>query len=157
MAKVKSSLWMPNGRHIICDLDEHDFLLPNFQVYEIANMSSSAEIKLEIPDALAWTFLTMLQITRDKYGKMVMNSVYRTEEFNSRPEVGGDPNSCHLNCRAFDTPTAVAIDWWRNLCREFHVIGAINLYDKYRHCEIGSDINYGLTEFKVRDHRSKKI
>ena len=42
------------------------------------------------------------QFTRNILGEMTLTSVYRTEEYNSRPSVGGDPNSYHLTSEAMD-------------------------------------------------------
>ena len=162
MATVKAKLWLPTGEWLITDLERSYYLLPNFQIWEIANTSAKDEIKLVV-DERAWILLKMMQITRDRFGRMAINSVYRTKSFNdSLPNA--DKNSCHLNCWAFDweiknqsnAERQIVADWWKNLCREFGQIGAINYYSNGYHCEIGSDIQYGYTEFKIRDHRGKK-
>lgn len=71
---------------------------------EYANKSSSAEYQCEIwPESLehaklseevrnAWVAFKGIP---EKQG-VIINSMFRTEEFNSRPEIGGIPKSLHL-------------------------------------------------------------
>lgn len=160
MSIIKCQLFLPTNKLATVDLDSEFYILPNFRVEEIANNKATDEIKLVIGDRRAWKLLTMLQITRDRFGRMDLSSVYRTKSFNNTLP-GADKNSCHLKCWAFDWKNPndtdkerqIITDWWRNLCREFNEIGAINYYTNGYHCEIGSNIQYGNTSFKVRDYR----
>ena len=160
MSAIKSTLWLPTNELLTLDLDSNYQILPNFKVWEIANNKTTDEIKLVIPNARAWKLLLMLQTTRDRFGSMDLGSCYRTEEYNSRPDVGGDPNSCHLVTWAFDWDESFSsaeyntvTDWWRRLCQNAGEIGAIDYYNWGVHCEIGSDIRFGATSFKIRDYR----
>lgn len=163
MSIIKCQLFLPTNKLATVDLDSEFYILPNFRVKEIANNKATDEIKLVIGDRRAWKLLTMLQITRDRFGRMDLSSVYRTKSFNDTLP-GADKNSCHLKCWAFDWQNPndtdeerqIITDWWRNLCREFNEIGAINYYTNGYHCEIGSNIQYGNTSFKVRDYRGTK-
>ena len=155
---VKTKIYLPTREWTDVELDEQFHILPNFRVVEIANNLATEEIKLVI-DSRAWVLLTMLQLTRNRYGSMNLNSVYRTSSYNKK--VGGDPNSAHLRCWAFDwakpgqseSQRKEVADWWKSLCFQFGQIGAINYYTNGYHCEIGSDVLFGNTDFKIRDYR----
>ena len=156
MGIIKSELWLPTNETIITDLDSEFYILPNFRVWEIANNKAKEDIKLVIPSSWAWLELKMLQITRDHFGRLDVNSYYRTESFNA--ECGGDPNSCHLIGEATDiaritnVTNDTMIEWWKSLCREFNQIGAIGLYSWGWHLEIGSDRRFGQKVFQVRNY-----
>lgn len=155
---IKSRIFLPTREWADVTFDEQYHILPNFRIVEIANNKASEEIKLVI-DERAWLLLDMLQLTRYRYGSMNLNSVYRTASYNKA--VGGDPNSAHLHCWAFDwaKPSQTeaqrkeVADWWRDLCDANGQIGAINYYTNGYHCEIGSDVLFGNTSFKIRDYR----
>ena len=156
---MKIQMILPTGQMLTTDVDSSYKILPNFEVFELANVSAKEDIKLVI-DERAWKLLQMLQLTRYRYGRMKLNSVYRTTSFNATVE-GADTRSCHVKCWAFDwswsTPSKAVIDdvceWWKNLCTMFNEIGAINIYKWGFHCEIGSDIQYGSKSFQIRDRR----
>lgn len=156
MGIIKSELWLPTNETIITDLDSEYYILPNFRVWEIANNKAKEDIKLVIPSSWAWLELKMLQITRDRFGRIDVNSYYRTPSYNA--EVGGDTKSCHLIGEATDiarinnVTNDTMIDWWKNLCREFNQIGAIGLYNWGYHLEIGSDRRFGQKVFQVRNY-----
>ena len=145
----------------MADIDGSAKILPNFTFSEIANTSAQETVKLQLDLRAQRIMLPMLQITRDHFGPMPISSFYRTKTFNA--SVGGDPKSCHLVAWAFDMPLTMTedvcrrwSDWWKVLCRDLDQVGAINLYDNYVHCEIGSDIRYGNKTFVVRDKRGGK-
>ena len=158
MATIKTELWLPTNEVITVDLDREFRILPNFRLWELANNKAKEDIKLVIPSKWAWLELRMLQLTRDHFGRIDVNSYYRTESFNK--ECGGDENSCHLIGEAVDIsrPNQTMplrnewTEWWRKLCREFDQVGAIGLYPWGYHLEIGSDRRFGQTEFKVRNY-----
>lgn len=162
MSKIKSRILLPSGSFLTTELDSSFYILPNFCVRELANNLAKDEIKFEIPMRLSWTFLTMMQIVRDKKGSMTVNSGYRTESFNSSLKYA-DPKSAHLHMCALDEgkkgqSLAIRKDistFWKNLCREFGVVGAINWYTNGQHYEIGSDLWYGNKDFVIRDFRGK--
>lgn len=157
MGLIKCELWLPTNETITTDLDSEHYILPNFRVWELANNKAKEELKLVIPSRWAWLELKMLQITRDRFGRIDVNSYYRTPSYNA--SVGGDPKSCHLIGEATDiarlanVTNDTMIDWWERLCREFGQIGAIGLYSWGWHLEIGSDRRFGATGFQVRDYR----
>ena len=159
---MKVQFLLPTNQWLTTEIDKRFAILPNFEAQEIANTSAKEDIKLVV-DERAWKLLTMLQLTRNRFGRMAVSSVYRTKTFNASIP-NADPKSCHLKCWAFDWPCAnqTATDrtekteWWQSLCKAFGEIGAINLYSNGYHMEIGSDIQYGNTQFVVRDYRGKK-
>lgn len=160
MSTIKCKLLLPTGKTIITDLDSEYQFLPNFKLRELANNQAKEEIKFEVPLPQSWTFLKMVQITRNRFGETNVNSCFRTESFNaSLPNA--DPNSCHkITCAidiakpSMDTKTIYTwTEWWRTLNREFKFIGAIGLYPWGAHLEILSDVRFGQKEFKVRDYR----
>lgn len=162
MSNIKCQLWTPSRAIITAELDSEFRILPNFRVTELANNQAKDDIKLVIGDERAWRLLEMLQLTRYRYGRMDLNSVYRTKSFNSSLKYA-DPNSCHLKCWAFDWDCPNQTDsqrqekaqWWKDLCTQYGEVGAINFYTSGYHCEIGSDVQYGQTSFKIRDYRGK--
>lgn len=162
MGKIKSRIILPTGTFLTTELDSSFYILPNFNVGELANNLAKDDIKFEIPLQLSWTFLTMMQIVRDKKGSMTVNSGYRTESFNASLKYA-DPKSAHLHMCALDegkkgqslSDRKDITTYFKNLCREFGVIGAINWYTNGQHYEIGSDLWYGNTEFVIRDFRGK--
>ena len=89
-------------------LDGH--ITPHISWREYANPSSSAEYQCEIwPESLIHAKIS--EEIRNGWVKhkgipeeegVVINSMFRTEEFNSRPDVGGDPKSLHLHGCASD-------------------------------------------------------
>ena len=101
----------------------------------------------------------MLQLCRYKYGRININSYYRTKSFNDTLD-GASSNSAHLYGWAFDwswpnmtTPERKEVtQWWKDLCYFNNVIGAIGYYPWGLHCEVGSDILYGAKEFQVRNY-----
>lgn len=159
---MNCKLLMPTGLVVSLDVDPQEKILRNFRFVEIANNKAKETCKLVIDTDRAWKLLRMLQITRDRFGPMNLNSVYRTKTYNKT--VGGDAKSCHLKCWAFDwqKPNQTSAErkdvteWWKSLCETFNEIGAINYYTSGYHCEIGSDIQYGATTFTIRDYRGKE-
>ena len=159
---IKTKLYLPSGEFITTDLLETTKLKTNFTVGEVANKEAKDEVKLVIGDPRAWKLLDMMQLTRDCFGSITVSSGYRTKAYNRK--IGGDTNSAHLYFWAWDWwiqgETAAKRKekylWWRNLCREFNEIGAINYYTDGYHCEIGSDILFGATMFVQRNYIGKK-
>lgn len=155
---IKSRIYLPTREWADVTFDEQYHILPNFRIVEIANNEASEEIKLVI-DERSWKLLNMMQLTRNNYGSMNLNSLFRTASFNR--QVGGDPNSAHLYGWAFDwdkpgetnSNRNEKANWWKTLCFAFGEIGAINFYTNGYHCEIGSDELFGNTDFKIRDYR----
>lgn len=162
MATIKAQLYQPTAQILTVSLLTSQKILPNFTVEEIANNKAEETLKLVIGDDRAWKLLHMMQLTRYRYGSMTINSCYRTASYNKA--VGGDPNSAHLKCWAFDwqkpnqtnAQRAEIAQWWRNLCIDFGEIGAINYYTHGFHCEVGSDILFGNKTFVIRDYRGKE-
>lgn len=154
---IKTELWLPTNETATVELDREFHILPNFRLWELANNLAEEEVKMKVPDARAWKLLNMLQITRNKWGSMNINSCFRTPTFNSTLE-GASSNSAHLRTWAFDwacpnqsyNQQSDKIAWWKSLCEVFAEIGAIGIYSWGYHCEIGSDILYGQKEFQVR-------
>ena len=154
----KCQLYLPSGELLTVDLDGEFRIFPDFRVWELANKQAKEEIKLVIPDDRAWKLGNMMQNTRNAFGRMDINSFFRTKSFNA--SIGGDPNSAHLYSWAFDVDWDVTteqdnrwIEWWRRSCELAHEVGAIGLYDWGYHCEIGSDILFKQKVFKVRNFR----
>lgn len=163
MAVYKCSLWQPTNIMVDMELEDSFHILPNFTIYEVANKEAPDDPKFVIEDRYGWMIMKMLQISRDHFGWLDINSAYRTQAYNdSLPN--STPNSQHCHMKAIDIKGITQngtvsewIDWWRNLCREFQTIGAIGLYDWGFHIEIESDKRYGATEFQVRDYRTRKV
>lgn len=164
MAEIQSKIYIPQLNRVIpVQLDKLTQILPNFIVGEIANNKAKETVKLVIGDDRAWRLLQLMQLTRYRFGKMNVTSVYRTESYNaSLPNA--DRRSCHLKCWAFDWYIPKQTDaqrknvaaWWKSLCEAYGEIGAINFYTNGYHCEIGSDIQYGAAAFSIRDYRGKQ-
>lgn len=85
-------------------------ITPHISWDEYANKSSSAEYQCEVwPESLRHAKIAEEVRNRwvaykgipEKTG-VVISSMFRTEEFNARPEVGGDPKSLHLHGCATD-------------------------------------------------------
>ena len=159
MATIKCRLLLASGEIADMELDSEFHILPNFRVWEIANNKASEDIKLGIDTERAWLCLKMMQLTRYRYGRMDINSYYRTKSFNATLP-GASSNSAHLRGWAFDWSWPYMTDaerkevtqWWKDLCTYYGQVGAIGYYSWGVHCEIGSDVLFGQTEFKVRNY-----
>lgn len=133
----------------------------NFVLGELANTAGDKSLPMYEVNIYSVLLVKMLQELRNKVNaRIIVNSGYRQEEYNRK--IGGDKNSGHLRAWAADiqkingiTDDSMAI-YWKRICCDNSVIGAINLYDNYYHLEINSDILYGNKNFEVRDKRSKK-
>lgn len=133
----------------------------NFELGELANTAGNKSLPMYEVNIYSVLLVKMLQELRDKVNtRIIVNSGYRQEAYNRK--IGGDKNSGHLRAWAVDIQKINAITdesmviYWKSICYENTVIGAINLYDGYYHLEICSDKLYGNKNFEVRDKRSKK-
>lgn len=164
MDNIKCSLLLPTGATIITDIDKNFYILPNFRLWELANNDATDAqtidgIRFATDSQWSWLFLTMLQGSRNHFGRLDLTSGYRTQAFNdSLKDATPDSQHCHmqaadilLGSQTFDD----WIRWWRNYCVLNNQIGAIGLYNipKRVHVEIGSDRRYGAKKFEIRDHR----
>ena len=132
--------FLSNNYNFIAEASASAQLEKNFKLSELANNAGDKSLPQYEVNIGSVLLVGMLQQLRDKVKKpIVVNSGYRQEEYNK--EIGGDEDIVTI---------------WRQLCCENGTIGAINLYYKYYHLEIMSDVNYGSTKFEVRDHRSDK-
>lgn len=164
MELVRCSLLLPTGETLLTDIDKEFYILPNFRLWELANMKATDAqtvdgIRFAIDSRWGWMMLDMLQITRDHFGWLDPTSGYRTQAFNDSLK-NATPNSQHCHMQAVDIRRSTQkgtvdqwIAWWSDLCRAFGQIGAIGLYSDIFHIEIGSDRRYGATKFQVRDYR----
>lgn len=164
METIKCSLLLPTGTTLITDIDRNFRILPNFRLWELANNDATDAqtvdgIRFAIDSQWGWMFLTMLQGSRDHFGRLDLTSGYRTQAFNDSLD-GATKDSQHCHMQAADVLLGAQtfdewIAWWRNFCRLFNQIGAIGLYDKPKrvHIEIGSDRRYDSKKFEIRDKR----
>lgn len=158
----KCRFYLPSGTYFDVWLDGNKKLSKNFALYEYANKKSKDEIKAVFYTE-SWIHIKMIQRMRDMFGAMSGNSWYRTKEYNAKL-TNADPRSAHLYGCAFDWYKPKETDYdrkykadvWKNLCKEYGVVGAINYYTNGYHLEILSDKCYGNTTFKIRDYRGKK-
>lgn len=133
----------------------------NFELGELANTAGDKSLPMYEVNIYSVLFVKMLQELRDEVNaRIIVNSGYRQEAYNKK--IGGDKNSGHLRAWAADIQKINGISdetmaiYWRRICLDNCVIGAINWYDNYYHLEINSDKLYGNKNFEVRDKRSKK-
>ena len=75
----------------------------NFHSDEFACKDGSKKILIDVD------LVSVLQKIRDELGSAItVNSGYRTEEYNRRPDINGAKNSYHLKGRAFDISSKAA-------------------------------------------------
>ena len=165
MEFVRCSLLLPTGETLLTDIDKEFYILPNFRLWELANMQATDAqtvdgVRFAIDSRWGWMMLDMLQCTRYHFdSRFDINSFYRTQAFNnSLPDATPDSQHCHSQAADVVDYYNVGTDddwvhWWERLCKINKQIGAIGLYPKFRHIEIGSDRRYGAKKFEVRDHR----
>lgn len=88
-------------------LDGQLHITKNFQLYELANNKARDYIKLLLSGDVE-RFAELMQALRDKFGRIVVNSWYRTPSYNASLP-GAIPNSLHLKGTAADIGTP---DFW---------------------------------------------
>lgn len=130
----------------------------NFSLKEIMNEDTDEDVKLVLTPENT-EFAQMMQELRDWYGKpMNISSGYRTKKFNARPDVGGSPNSAHLDGRAWDInniPQSLYHDFtiaWQVICSIHGKIGGVGLYKWGIHFTDYED-KFGSTKFMIRENR----
>lgn len=156
---IKAKYVWADGTFTIVNVDLSQKVSKYFTVGEVANQSAKDDIKY-VSTPRHRKFLRMMDDMREHFGPISPSSCYRTESFNKSLK-GADPKSAHLRGEAMDNPIKTVTNqmrtdrrkYWEYLCIKYREIGAINLYTKGFHYEIGSDISYGASTFSVRDYR----
>jgi len=128
----------------------------NFSLAEMTNKQAKDEIKLVLTPEVV-EFAQMMQELRDWYGKpLEVSSWYRTVDFNK--QIGGSPNSAHLDGRACDInniPASLYKDFtiaWQVICSIHGKVGGIGYYDNFMHFTDHED-KFGHKTFQIRDYR----
>lgn len=112
-------------------LDEGTALAPNFALGEFAQ-AWKGRYGVVQPHAIE-----RMQAMRDALGALVVNSGYRSPEYNAG--VGGATWSRHMYGDAFDIdPVSVSLDTLRATC-EAHGAGYVGVYTTHIHCDWRDD------------------
>lgn len=104
-----------------------DGRVSNFQVKEFACKDGTDEIKI---DGL---LVRRLQMCRDKFGVTIINSAYRTPEWNKK--VGGVANSQHVLGKASDTVCKSVSPLELAMYAEAIDMGGVGLYNDFTHID----------------------
>ena len=104
-----------------------DGRVSNFQIKEFACHDGTDEILID------GDLVQRLQNCRDKFGVTIINSAYRTPEWNK--EVGGSPKSQHLLGKASDTVCKGATPLEVAMYAEALGMGGIGLYKTFTHID----------------------
>jgi hypothetical protein len=104
-----------------------DGRVSNFQVKEFACKDGTNEILID------GMLVRSLQMLRDKFGVTIINSAYRTPEWNKK--VGGVPNSQHVLGKASDTVCKGTSPLEVGMYAEAIGMGGVGVYKDFTHID----------------------
>lgn len=148
----------------VVNMQDAFLLTKNFTLGEMANKAGDPNDTQYIISAESQIFMDLFQAFREAYGHPIIpTSGHRQKEYNA--QVGGDPDSLHLQSCAVDfidkynTDYLVMIAIWLRMLDVSGIIGAINVYtsgDTHRyHLEAFSNLYRGYSHSRIRVYSNK--